>query len=107
MLFRQLKRNAQCVTCSLGGDQLGYLGLILSPEAYEKIPQSEEFVRTTNPGPFQLVVDSTNPVPLKRTRARHFLSAIPSSNHNSIIQIQYKTWERKSVLPLPMICAVT
>ena len=37
-LFRQLKRNAQCVTCALGGEQLGYLGLILSQEAYKKSP---------------------------------------------------------------------
>ena len=34
-LFCQLKRNAQCVPCVLGGGQLGYLGLILSEEAYE------------------------------------------------------------------------
>ena len=69
-LFRQLKRNAQCVTCALGGGQLGYLGLILSSEAYEEIPNSEPFVRPTNPGPFRLVVDSTNPSPPKRTRAQ-------------------------------------
>ena len=37
-IFRQLKRNAQCVSCTLGGDQLGYLGLILSADAYEKSP---------------------------------------------------------------------
>ena len=68
-LFRQLKRNAQCVTCTLGGGQLGYLGLILSQEAYEKIPQAETFIRPKNPGPFRLVIDSTNPAP-KRTRAQ-------------------------------------
>ena len=69
-LFRQLKRNAQCVTCALGGGQLGYLGLILSEEAYTQIPQAEPFVRPKNPGPFRLVVDSTNPSPPKRTRAQ-------------------------------------
>ena len=68
-LFRQLKRNAQCVTCTLGGGQLGYLGLILTQEAYEKIPQAETFIRPKNPGPFRLVIDSTNPAP-KRTRAQ-------------------------------------
>ena len=50
-LFRQLKRNAQCITCTLGGGQLGYLGLILPTEAYENIPNSEPFTRPTDPGP--------------------------------------------------------
>ena len=35
-----------------------------------KIPQAEPFVYHTNPGPFQLVVDSTNPAPTKRSTAR-------------------------------------
>ena len=69
-LFRQLKRNAQCVTCALGGGQLGYLGLILSEEAYIQMPQAEPFVRPKNPGPFRLVVDSTNSSPPKRIRAQ-------------------------------------
>jgi len=69
-LFRQLKRNAQCVTCALGGGQLGYLGLILPSAAYDQIPNANPFVRPTNPGPFRLVVDSTNPAPAKRTRAQ-------------------------------------
>ena len=69
-LLRQLKWNAQCVICALEGGQLGYLGLILSPEAYEKIPQAEKFVRPRSPGPFRLVVNSTSPTRTKRTRAR-------------------------------------
>ena len=81
-LFRQLKRNAQCVTCTLGGGQLGYLGLILTTEAYEKIPQAEPFIRPTNPGPFRLVVDSTNPTPAKRTRARATDTAGESDDPN-------------------------
>ena len=68
-IFRQLKQNAQCVSCTLGGGQLGYLGLILSPEAYSQIPNSQTFVRPKHPGPFHLVVDSTNPAP-KRTRGQ-------------------------------------
>ena len=68
-IFRQLKRNAQCVTCTLGGGQLGYLGLILTPKAYNQIPNAQEFVRPTHPGPFRLV-DSTNPAPPKRTRSQ-------------------------------------
>ena len=68
-IFCQLKRNAQCVTCTLGGGQLGYLGLILSPEAYAQIPNSQTFIRPTHTGPFRLVVDSTNPT-AKRTRSQ-------------------------------------
>ena len=74
-LFRQLKQNAQCVTCALGGGQLGYLGLILSEEAYKQIPQAEPFVCPKNLGPFRLVVDSTNPAPLKRRRAQTVATA--------------------------------
>ena len=47
-IFRQLKRNAQCVTCSLGGGQLWYLGLILSAEAYAQIRNAQEFVQPTH-----------------------------------------------------------
>jgi len=59
-LFRQLKRNAQCVTCALGGGQLGYLGLILSSEAYKKIPNAVEFIRPKDPGPFRLTLNPKN-----------------------------------------------
>ena len=68
-LFRQLKCNAQCVSCSLGGGQLGYLGLLLTSEAYAQIPNAAAFVRPVDPGPFRLQIDSTNPAP-KRTRSQ-------------------------------------
>ena len=48
---------------------MGYLGIILSPEAYAQIPNSQTFVRPTHPGPFRLLVDSTNPAS-KRTRSQ-------------------------------------
>ena len=51
-LFWQLKCNAQCVTCTIGGGQLGNLGLILPTEACKKIPNAEPSIRPTNPGPF-------------------------------------------------------
>ena len=73
-LFCQLKQNAQCVTCALGGGQLDYLGLILAEEVYEQIPQAEP-VHPTNPGPFRLVVNSINPAPPKRTRAQTVATA--------------------------------
>ena len=65
-LFHQLKRNVQCVSYNSGGGKLWYLGLILTPEAYNKIPESEEFVCPSNPGPFKLIVDSTNPTTRER-----------------------------------------
>ena len=79
MLFRQLKRNIQCVTCVLSSGQLGYLRLILTQEAYENIPQAETFVHPKNPGPFRLVIDSTN-LPPKRTRAQTVGTASETDN---------------------------
>ena len=46
------------------------LGLIISPEAYEKISQTETFVCPKNPGPLCLAMASTNPAPPKRTRGQ-------------------------------------
>ena len=39
-IFRQLKRNAQCISTTLGRGQLGYLALILSDNVYTIIPNS-------------------------------------------------------------------
>ena len=49
-IFWQLKRNAQCVSTTLGGGQLGYLALVLSDAAYDAIPNSAPFVRPSDPG---------------------------------------------------------
>ena len=51
-LFRQVKRNAQCVPTTLGGGQLGYLALVLSPQAWNAIATSAPFLRPTDPGIF-------------------------------------------------------
>ena len=48
-IFR-LKRNAQCVSTTLGGGQLRYLALVLSDAAYTAIPNSAPFVRPLDPG---------------------------------------------------------
>ena len=48
---------------------MGYLGLILTPEAYIQIPNAVEFVCPIHPGPFRLIIDSTHPA-AKRTRAQ-------------------------------------
>ena len=62
-LFLQFKQNTQCVPCTLGGGQLGYLGLILTPEAYSQSHNAEEFICPSNPRLFCLTIDSTNPAP--------------------------------------------
>ena len=59
-VYKQLKRNAQCVPTTLGGGQLGYLALIISPVSYARIPRAAAFIRPTDPGVFTL---TTNPVP--------------------------------------------
>ena len=51
-LLRQVKRNAQCVPTTLGGGQLGYLALVLTPAAYNAIATSALFIRPTDPGIF-------------------------------------------------------
>jgi hypothetical protein len=51
-LLRQVKRNAQRVTTTLGGGQLGYLALVTPPAIYNSIPGSALFVRPTDPGVF-------------------------------------------------------
>ena len=54
ILFRQLKRNAQCVPTTLGGGQLGYLALVIEKHIYDALPNSEPFERPENPGTFLL-----------------------------------------------------
>ena len=51
-LLRQVKRNAQRVTTTLGGGQLGYLALVIPPMIYNTIPGSAPFIRPTDPGTF-------------------------------------------------------
>ena len=51
-LLRQVKINAQSVTTTLGGGQLGYLALVISETDYNTIPNSRPFVRPTHPGVF-------------------------------------------------------
>ena len=60
-VFKQLKRNAQCVPTTLGGGQLGYLALLLKPTAMATIPGATTFVRPTHPGTFTLVQNPTPP----------------------------------------------
>ena len=52
-IFRQLKQNAASVRTNLGGGQHGFLPLVLTNQQWTSIPNTQEFVRPTNPGPFQ------------------------------------------------------
>ena len=52
LLHRQVKRNAQSVPTTLGGGQLGYLALVISPTKYDAIPNATPFVRPPAPGLF-------------------------------------------------------
>ena len=49
-IFRQLRRNAQCVSTTLGGGQLGFIALGLSVAAYTAILNSAPIVRPLDPG---------------------------------------------------------
>ena len=62
-LHRQLKRNAQRVPTTLGGGQLGYLALTVTPTVYNSIPNATNFIRPSDPGIFSL---TPNPVPTTR-----------------------------------------
>ena len=59
-VYKQLKRNAQCVPTTLGGGQLGYLALLLTNTAYATIPGATAFTKPVHPGVFTLV---PNPAP--------------------------------------------
>ena len=61
LLHRQVKRNAQSVSTTLGGGQLGFLTLVIPEETYNSIPTSEPFIRPTDPGKFTLQVPITTP----------------------------------------------
>ena len=83
-LHRQLKRNAQRVPTTLGGGQLGYLALTVTPEVYNSIPNAAIFTRPTDPGIFSL---TPNPVPTSRgTRAAGPAVAPPLSPADIALQ---------------------
>ena len=55
-LVRQLKINAQSIPTTIGGGQLGYLGLVISQQAYNSIPNAIPFQRPQHPGPFMVTI---------------------------------------------------
>ena len=54
-LYRQLKRNAQCIRTTLGGGRYGYLALVLPNRDYNNLPHTTPFRRPTDPGLFRPV----------------------------------------------------
>ena len=63
-LLCQCKANVQSIPTTLGGGQLGYLGLVISNEAYNSIPNTVSFIRPQHPGPFIVIP----PEPTRQTR---------------------------------------
>ena len=49
-LYRQCKANAKSVPSALGEGANGYLGLIISPEAYDRIAPDTPYTRALHPG---------------------------------------------------------
>ena len=59
VLRDELKANAGSVTTTLGGGHLGYLGLLLSPEDYNRVAPATPFARPPNPGPLVIPIGTT------------------------------------------------
>lgn len=52
-IYRQLKRNAQCIPTRLGGGNHGYLAIILGPTKYDSITGTTTFICPNDHGIFQ------------------------------------------------------
>ena len=86
LLFRQLKRNAQCIPTKLGGGQLGYLGLILDEAIYTNIPGATRFIRPTDPGIFQVSMPErsrTRSTSTSSTTSTPSITAVDIANQKS------------------------
>ena len=88
-LFRQLKINAQSVPTTLGGGQLGYLALVLRPEAYNSIPNARQFVRPIDPGPF--IVVNPRVIATRRTAATQNAPTISAA----VVTQQKADWDKR------------
>ena len=58
-LKREVSANALSVNTSLGGGQYGHLGLISPTAAYSLLPNTQPYVRPTNPGPINVPQNAT------------------------------------------------
>ena len=87
-LVRQLKINAQSVSTTLGGGQLGYLALVISSTSYMTIPNARTFHRPNDPGPFILTVP---PI----TRATSSTSSSAPTISSAVITQQKAAWDEQ------------
>ena len=60
-IYKQLKRNAQCVPTTFGGGFYGYLAVVLRNLTHTTIPGAVAFVEPTDPGPFCTNTKSNTP----------------------------------------------
>ena len=88
-VYRQLKRNAQCVPTTLGGGQFRYLFAVLKDIAYAAIPGATAVVKPVDPGPFTLTPNPTPPA------TRGTPAPAPPPLTNAEIAVQKSTWEEK------------
>ena len=56
LLHCQVKQNEQSVLTTLGGEQLGFLTLVIAKENCNAIPASESVERSSDPGTFSFQV---------------------------------------------------
>ena len=58
-IYKEIKANANSVPTTLGGENHGHLGLVISPTAYDRIAPGTPYNRPENPGFFDVVQDGT------------------------------------------------
>ena len=59
ILYNEIKTNAGTVTENLGGDSLGYLGLLLSAAEYNRVAPGTPFMRPMIPGVLNILTAVT------------------------------------------------
>ena len=78
-LDKEGKQNAQCISTTLGDAQLWYLGFIFKENRYNRIPNTELFIHSSNPWTFKVhdltVLSRTN------TTAKTLLSIDIAKQH--------------------------
>ena len=68
-LKKEIRANTASVDCDLGGGDHGYLGLVLAPQEYRKISQTEFKVPTYPPA--LTIPSGTDPVVALNRRTKH------------------------------------
>ena len=65
-LRNEIRCNAQSVTTTLGGGQYGHLGLVMSGTLYTALPNTQDYIRPANPGPFNITATTTRAIEQER-----------------------------------------